>query len=122
MHWPDPVLAWQPGLDEGPVLVTVEYCVEPPQAGGFLNAMCELERRRRRDGVIQCVLFHDAAQPSRYVEPSSSSLGLKSSVATSTSQLDFQAGRTPPIVTHLVAEHLMRERRHNHAAKATGLS
>src|SRR5262249_56769246 len=29
MHWPDPVLAWHPGLDDGPVLVTVEYAVEP---------------------------------------------------------------------------------------------
>jgi transmembrane secretion effector len=34
--------------------------------------------------------------------------------------LDFLAGRTPPIVTHFVAEHLMHESRHNHAAKATG--
>jgi hypothetical protein len=110
--------------------ITVECCVEPPPADGFLNAMGELERRRRRDGVIQWALFHDVAQPSRYVETFiveswAEELRRHEHVtvedrAAEDRVLDFLAGRTPPIVTHFVAEHLMHESRHNHAAKATG--
>ena len=132
MHWPDPVLAWQPGLDEGPVLVTVEYSVEPPQAEGFLNAMRELERRRRRDGAIQWALFHDVAQPSRYVETFiveswAEELRRHEHVtaedrAAEERVLSFQSKRTPPIVTHLVAEHLVRESSHKRSARTAGMS
>jgi MFS family permease len=116
MHWPDPVLAWQPGIDDGPVLVTVEYSVEPPDTEGFLNAIRELERRRRRDGAIQWALFHDVAQPGRYVETIiveswAEELRRHEHVteedrAVEERVLSFQASGSPPIVTHLVAKHL----------------
>jgi MFS family permease len=132
MHWPDPVLAWQPGFDAGPVLVTVEYSVEPPQAEGFLNAMHELERRRRRDGAIQWALFHDVAHSGRYVETFiveswAEELRRHEHVtvedrAAEERVLSFQAGKAPPIVTHFVAEHLLREPGHNHSAKSAGMS
>jgi len=31
-HWPDPVVAQEPSLDAGPIMVQVEYCVDPPRA------------------------------------------------------------------------------------------
>ncbi len=133
MHWPDPVLAWQPGLNDGPVLVTVEYSVEPPQAEAFLNAMREIERRRRRDGAIQWAIFHDVAQPSRYVESIiveswAEELRRHEHVtdqdrAAEKRVLSFVASQTPPIVTHLVAAHLrLRESGHKHLAKTDGMS
>jgi MFS family permease len=133
MHWPDPVLAWQPGLSDGPVMVTVEYSVEPPQAEGFLNAMHEIGRRRRRDGAIQWALFHDVAQPNRYVETIiveswAGELRRHEHVteedrAAEERVLSFLASQTPPIVTHLVAEHpLLRESGHRHLAKTDGMS
>jgi hypothetical protein len=129
MHWPEPVLAWQPRLNEGPVLVTVEYSVQPPQAGGFLNAMREIEQRRRRDGAIQWALFHDLAQPTRYVETViveswAEELRRHEHVteedrAAEEHVLSFQDRRTAPIVTHLVAEHLfLGESGHAHLAKS----
>jgi MFS family permease len=128
MHWPDPVLAWHPGLDDGPVLVTVEYAVEPTQTDGFLSAIHELERRRRRDGAIQWALFHDVAQPSRYVETLiveswAEELRRHEHVteedrAVEERVLSFQDRKTPPLVTHLVAAHVhLPEFSHNHLTK-----
>lgn len=67
-HWPTPRLAVQPGLHDGPVLVTLEYFVNPGQTREFKAAMRELERIRRRDGALRWDLFSDAQIPGRYVE------------------------------------------------------
>jgi len=117
MHWPDPVLAWQPRLDEGPVLVIVEYSVPPQQAAGFLHAMREIEQSRRREGAVQWELFHDMAQPSRYIETViveswAEELRRHEHVTEEdrTAEervLSFQDPQTPPMVRHLVAEHLL---------------
>ena len=67
-HWPEPVVAEEPPLEAGPIMVQVEYCVDPPQAEAFRTAMAELGRLRRRDGAMQWWLFRDTADPSRFVE------------------------------------------------------
>jgi MFS family permease len=67
-HWPEPVVAEGPPLEAGPIMVQVEYCVDPPQAEAFRTAMAELGRLRRRDGAMQWWLFQDTADPSRFVE------------------------------------------------------
>jgi MFS family permease len=67
-HWPDPAVAEEPPLDAGPVMVQVEYCVDPPHAEAFRTAMAELGQLRRRDGAMQWWLFQDTADPSRFVE------------------------------------------------------
>src|SRR3954471_15577372 len=43
-HWPEPVVAEGPPLEAGPIMVQVEYCVDPPQAEAFRTAMAELGR------------------------------------------------------------------------------
>jgi quinol monooxygenase YgiN len=63
-----PVLQRTVEHDEGPVLVTVEYRVDPVHADAFTEAMDEIERLRRRDGAIRWGLFQDAADPLRWVE------------------------------------------------------
>jgi len=67
-HWPDPVVTGEPSLEAGPVMVQVEYSVDPPRADAFRSAMAELGRNRRRDGAVQWWLFQDTADPSRFVE------------------------------------------------------
>src|SRR4051812_899271 len=67
-HWPDPVVAEEPSLEAGPIMVQVEYCVDPPRADAFRTALAELGQLRRRDGAMQWWLFQDAADPSRFVE------------------------------------------------------
>jgi MFS family permease len=61
-------LAWDPDLEQGPVLVLVDYTIEPDRADDFLAAARELGRIRRRDGATAWGVFQDATNPSRYLE------------------------------------------------------
>jgi predicted MFS family arabinose efflux permease len=54
--------------EHGPVLVTVEYLVDPNGAEGFLRAVSEMGRIRRRDGAYRWGIYRDVAEPGRYVE------------------------------------------------------
>lgn len=67
-HWPAPLLATEPEPDRGPVLVTVEYLVDPARADEFVRAMHRLGRSRRRGGAIRWGLWQDAADPQRWLE------------------------------------------------------
>ncbi len=68
-NWPDPVVAGDLAADAGPVLVTVDYTVEPAQRAAFAAAMRRLLRPiRRRDGAVFWELFVDVANPKRCVE------------------------------------------------------
>ena len=67
--WDDPVVAEALAAEAGPVLVTVEYTLEPPQRATFAAALRRLVRPiRRRDGAVFWELFVDAANPHRCVE------------------------------------------------------
>jgi MFS family permease len=65
---PAPHPATEPGAGEGPVLVTVEYDVDPERAGDFADAMHEVGLMRRRNGSVQWGLYRDPASPRRFVE------------------------------------------------------
>jgi MFS family permease len=69
-HWRMPAIVENalPGLDEGPVLVTVEYRVEPKDTEAFLEAMHKYGRVRRRDGASRWGIFRDLEHPDVYVE------------------------------------------------------
>jgi predicted MFS family arabinose efflux permease len=66
--WADPVVARELADDDGPVLVTVEYEVDEADADAFVAAMDELSAIRRRDGAVRWDLFHDVAEPGRFLE------------------------------------------------------
>jgi MFS family permease len=68
IHWAAPKLFIEPSPEEGPVMVTVEYRVDPQRSREFLAAMKRLEVVRRRDGAINWGLFYDPATPTRYLE------------------------------------------------------
>ncbi len=67
-HWPEPKIIVETNPQHGPVLVTVEYLIDPARGPDFARLMKELERIRRRDGAIQWGLFEDTSAPGRYLE------------------------------------------------------
>lgn len=69
-HWRMPVIVPEvlPGLERGPVLVTVEYRVAADHAGAFLRAMRKFERVRRRDGASRWGVYRDLEQADVYLE------------------------------------------------------
>lgn len=54
--------------ESGPVLVSVEYTIDPSKAAEFEQAMVGLRTIRRRDGATFWSLFFDVREPDRYVE------------------------------------------------------
>jgi MFS family permease len=68
LHWPEPHLILEPRPEQGPVLVTMEYHIDPQQSGEFAKAMRALSVIRRRDGAIRWGLFQDTANPDRFLE------------------------------------------------------
>ena len=68
LHWAAPVVSHEIEDDRGPVLVTVEYRIDPAERRPFLAALDRLGRERRRDGAYRWGVFEDAADPSRFVE------------------------------------------------------
>lgn len=68
LHWPEPHLILEPKPEQGPVLVTVEYLINPGQSREFAGAMRALGVIRRRDGAIRWGLFQDTNNPGRFIE------------------------------------------------------
>ncbi|HKA53646.1 MAG TPA: MFS transporter [Candidatus Binatia bacterium] len=115
LHWPEPTVARPLQPDEGPVLVTVEYHIDPLRAGEFVRAMEALRLARRRDGAMRWGLFNDTADPRRYVETflvASWVAHLRqhervtgADRAAQERVHSFHVGPTPPMVSHLLAAH-----------------
>mgnify|MGYP001280717115 CR=1 FL=1 len=67
-HWPAPRMAEALEPGEGPVLVTIEYEVDPARAPELLRGLEELRRLRLRDGATAWGAYQDAADPGRWSE------------------------------------------------------
>ncbi len=63
---PEPAFPIAP--DEGPVMVTLEYQIDPARAAEFAEVMQRTRRARLRQGALSWGLFRDVAVPGRYVE------------------------------------------------------
>jgi MFS family permease len=110
---PAPSLAGDLAADGGPVLVTVEYHIEPARADEFVNAIRRLARVRRRDGARLWGVFRDAADPARYVETftvESWAEHLRQHERMTVADRElvaivraFHVGDDLPVVTHLIA-------------------
>jgi quinol monooxygenase YgiN len=68
MHWPDPITSREIEPDRGPVLVTVEYRIDPARRNEFLQALAKYSRGRRRDGAYDWGVFEDPAVDGRFIE------------------------------------------------------
>ncbi|HEX9366927.1 MAG TPA: MFS transporter [Vicinamibacterales bacterium] len=69
-HWRMPAIVRDaaPALDQGPVLVTVEYRVDARDATPFLRAVHAYGRVRRRDGASRWGIFRDLEHADAYLE------------------------------------------------------
>ena len=68
MRWPAPAAIHEVEPDRGPVLITVEYRIDPRDREPFLAALAKLARERRRDGAYRWGVFEDAAVDGRFIE------------------------------------------------------
>ena len=68
LDWAAPVVAEVPEPDSGPVMVTIEYRVQATKRTEFVSEMQAVREMRRRNGAYFWELFHDSADPSRYIE------------------------------------------------------
>jgi MFS family permease/quinol monooxygenase YgiN len=113
-HWPEPVVVVEPRPEQGPVLVQIEYRIDPERASEFLHAVRELRRTRRRDGAVRWGLFRDPAEPGRFVESfvvESWAEHLRQHARATESDREieervqaFRIGGGEPVVTHLIYE------------------
>jgi hypothetical protein len=114
-HVSAPRLLIEPRQQEGPVMVQIEYCIDPDQAENFLRAMHEVRRMRERDGAFGWFLARDPANEDRHVEAFMAEswldylrqLDRMTNVDHSTEDhaRSFHQGSAPPAVTPLIAEH-----------------
>lgn len=68
MHWPAPITTGAIEPDRGPVLVTVEYHIDPKNREPFLHALARSARERRRDGAYDWGIFEDPGKEGRFIE------------------------------------------------------
>jgi MFS family permease len=68
MQLPELAIAVEPQPDDGPVLIQVEYRIDPEQREAFLQAIHAIEPARRRNGASDWRVFRDLGEDGRYVE------------------------------------------------------
>lgn len=114
-HWPEPTVVIEPHPEDGPVLVTVEYRIEPKQARDFTVAMKAVRQQRLRDGAFRSGLYRDPADLGRYVETfvvESWAEHLRQHERVTVADRDaeeragaFHIGDAPPTVSHYIYAH-----------------
>ena len=68
LHWRPPESAEDVAEDRGPVLVKIEYWIDPKDRAAFLRAMDELGEERKRDGAFAWGIFEDMGEFGRFEE------------------------------------------------------
>jgi quinol monooxygenase YgiN len=96
----------------GPVLVTVEYHIDPERAAEFIEVMESTRQARLRLGTLQWHLLRDSADPSRYVESFMDENWTEhlrrlqrftvADVKLCTKRISFHVGNEPPLVRRLI--------------------
>jgi hypothetical protein len=119
MHWPTPRVAHEIELNRGPVLVTVEYRIDPNDHFTFLAAIEEVGHQRKRDGAYAWGIFENIGAEGSFVEAflieSWLELMHQYERVTNADRVLEQRVRglliAPPRVSHLVAPKRIRQSR-----------
>jgi MFS family permease len=116
-HMPLPETVVEPALEDGPVLVQIEYRIRNGEEDNFVQALEDVRLIRLRDGALRWDVFCDPAVPGRYVETfevASWAEHLRqheratiADQAVEARALAYQEPGTEPIVTHLVSARSM---------------
>jgi MFS family permease/quinol monooxygenase YgiN len=98
--------------DDGRVVVTVEYLIDPERADAFIDVMQQTRRVRLSEGAIAWDLLRDIGEPARFVEEivdESWTEHLRrfhrataADIALRERRLAFHQGDEPPVVTRYV--------------------
>jgi hypothetical protein len=64
----DLFVAYEPGLEEGPVAVEIGYRIKPEATEAFLEEVSLLRAPRKRDGATFWRVYRDLSDPARFVE------------------------------------------------------
>ncbi len=120
MHWLLPHV--EIDIDEhkeNPVLVEIEYQIDPKRSHEFESVMHEIRSLRLRDGAIYWGLFHDMENPSRYVETFVSESWTehlrqheritKADVTIEDKARSFHIGKDPIRISHLIGENTFKQ-------------
>jgi MFS family permease len=112
-HWPLPVVTDELDAECGPVMVTVEYRIDPARAEEFREAMREVSMERRRHGAVYWHVYVDAEDPARHVEVfivASWLEHLRQHERVTVADRDveaiaraFHVGAAPPLISHFVS-------------------
>jgi MFS family permease len=112
MQWPEPVTTHAIEPDRGPVLVTIEYHIDPKNREAFLHALGRYAGERFRDGAYEWGIFEDPAIEGRFIETFRADSWLehlrqhqrvtRADRALEQAVLGFQIGEGPK-TTHLVS-------------------
>jgi len=113
--WEEPVPAHEIVPDQGPVMVTVEYFIEPTRAAEFEAVMGESRSARLRGGAVSWGLFEDVQVPGRYVEYFACETWADylrrfdrftaMDVKQQEERFAFHVGDSPPKITRYLAKH-----------------
>jgi hypothetical protein len=68
LHLPDLAPTVQPLPDDGPVLIQIEYQIDPAQRRDFLAAIRAVGTTRRRNGAASWRVYRDIGAEGRFVE------------------------------------------------------
>ena len=113
-HWPEPKVQAEPEPQAGPVLVTIEYQIDPGDADAFTEAARASGEIKRRDGAFYWNLFRDTADKGRFVETfivdswaeheRQHGRLTKADREVEKRAQAFHVGASPPKISHLIAE------------------
>ena len=68
LHWPQPLLSADVDVERGPVMITVEYEIDPADADAFKKAMEHVRTMRNRNGSFSWQLMQDTENPRQWIE------------------------------------------------------
>jgi MFS family permease len=110
----------EPAPEDGPILVAIEYKIDPERAVEFRAAMYHLREIRLRDGAFRCSLFQDLSDASVYRETFLVGSWAEHRRQHERATVDdrrveetvtgFHIGAEPPVVRHFLMRNL-RERK-----------
>jgi hypothetical protein len=116
--WSAPELAIPVEPGQGPVLVTIEFRIDPHRRAEFVELMRESRRVWLSNGLLAWELFHDTAEPGHYIEhliDESWAEYVRRNERVTTAYIllreqkaSFHLAETPPVVRRFVAESVRR--------------